>query len=429
MTYNFSNFFHSHSDEMLSDFIEQYTPYMSIAEDNLEEMSELIEYYKKVLHTFQGSFTEEEILDYFKKIAKIKVSDDIPYIATINEILGLKNILLSKMIDDNTTTNILSLFKLFQIINNQIAYTYFVEHINKLLSINNIRINSMSDLIDKDIIGHYEAHLVWLTDLAKCVRDDKTDSFPELDDVACNFGKWLKDDAKKLISNNSKYKAIVKLHSNLHLFGKKIYTQIGKNDYHLMITYLEKCELISLSIGTELALIDNILINKRVTKDALTGALNRQSLKSIFESQYELAQATNNPFILAMCDLDYFKNINDTYGHVAGDYMLKLFVDTIKEHLRNSDIIIRYGGEEFIIMLPAINKEKAFSVLEKIRISFQSKELVYQDFKISTTVSIGMMEINTNEFYQHTFLDDYINIVDQKLYLAKKSGRNRTEMR
>lgn len=287
----------------------------------------------------------------------------------------------------------------------------------------------MSDLIDKEIIGHYEAHLIWLTELAKCVRDNSTDSFPELDDVACNFGKWLKEDAKKLISNNSKYKAIIKLHSNLHLFGKKIYQQIGKNNHHLMITYLEKCELISLSIGTELALIDNILINKRVTKDALTGALNRHSLKSIFESQYELAQATNNPFVLAMCDLDFFKNINDTYGHIAGDYILKLFVDTIKEHLRNSDIIIRYGGEEFIIMLPAINKEKAFSVLEKIRISFANKVLAYKDFIINTTVSMGMMEINTNDYYQPTFLDDYINIVDQKLYLAKKNGRNRIEIR
>ena len=99
-----------------------------------------------------------------------------------------------------------------------------------------------------------------------------------------------------------------------------------------------------------------------------------------------------------MCDLDYFKNINDTYRHVAGDKILKLFVDTAKKQLRNSDVVISYGGEEV------------------------------GGNMIKTTVSIGLVKVVPESSYKQHFLDEYIMLADQKLYLAKNAGRNKTEM-
>ena len=184
--------------------------------------------------------------------------------------------------------------------------------------------------------------------------------------------------------------------------------------------------MLSLSLGTELALIDNTLINSKASKDPLTGALNRQRLNQLYINQLEISFATSEPFILVMCDFDYFKNINDTYGHLAGDKMLKSFVNLVKKSLRNSDMIIRYGGEEFVFILPAIKTEKARLLLNKIRVDFSEFFIIHEENKISTTLSMGMLEIDPdNEESYLTNFENAISIVDKKLYEAKNSGRNK----
>ena len=324
----------------------------------------------------------------------------------------------------NKNINIIELFTLFGIINNHVAQIYLHEYIHTLISLNNIRISSLSDLVEKHIISHYESHLIWLTGLAQHIRDEKKENFVELDHKLCDFGIWLEGEAKQIIQN----KSIDNLHKSLHLFAKKIFSLIATNEHHILITYLEKCELISLSLGTELALVDNILMNKRITKDTLTGALNRYTLKDVFKSQYEISLATDSSFVLAMCDLDLFKNVNDTYGHIAGDKLLQSFVETVKKHIRSADVIVRYGGEEFVILFPAMNKKKGLEILDKIRLSFEESFILFDSQKIQTTVSIGMVEIKPDNEYKKSYVDEYIMIADQKLYRAKEGGRNRVEV-
>lgn len=413
----------------LRDFIDAYTACVSISIEGNEVTQTGL--YEKVFSLLNRTFEEEEILLIYKDIANYKISRDIPYTIISNEIYGLKNLLIGHANIDILSSDIVKLLSLFQKINNKVAHVYLLKYIDKLISLNNMRLSSISDLVEKNIIIHYESHLIWLTNLAQYIKDTdrntNTNSFPELDDCKCSFGLWLHNDAKEVISNNSKYKNIVSIHKNLHLFASKIFHVLNKGEFHVIMTYLEKCELISLSIGTELALLDQILINKKVTKDTLTGALNRHGLRNVFESHYELSLATNNPFILAMCDLDFFKSVNDTYGHIAGDRLLKLFVETVKENIRNSDVIIRYGGEEFIIMLPTIHKTKGLEILEKIRNDFANTVLEFNEEKISATVSIGMIEVQPQYLFKQSFLDDYLMIVDKKLYEAKDNGRNRVE--
>ena len=425
MVYDFSEFFKDEKDFLLDEFLDKYTSHINLDED---AYNILIERYKDIFDIFGCSFEIKEILDLFENLAKYEISLDHPYIIIINEVFSLKNMLINKITATHTNSSIFDFLTLFNKINNKIAKIYLDGYIKKLLSISNIRINSMADLIDKNITKHYEFHLIWLTNIAKFVIAKEQNNFPQLDSQKCDFGIWLNTEAKNIIQNNSKLKTINTLHNNLHLFGDKIKNHTAKDDYHIIITYLEKCELISLGIGTELALIDNIIMNKKVTKDALTGAMNRNGLNSVFESQYELSFATNNSFVLAMCDLDYFKKVNDNHGHIAGDEMLKLFVDVVKKFIRNSDIIIRYGGEEFIIILPAVTKANAHTVLEKIREEFQNSFITKDSKEIKTTVSIGLVEIKPQYYYKNQFLNEYVNIADQRLYMAKNNGRNRIEL-
>ena len=424
--YNFSNIFKVQNEAILDEFIDKYTSFIDISDD--EKTTILISYYQKILETLGKPFTLEELISDFEDLARYKISSDTPYVILTNEIYGLKSILIHKMSHSSTTSNITYLLDLFNSINNSIAHIYLHNYIDKLVSLNNVRINSLTDLIEKNMIVYYESHLVWLTKLALCIKDEKITDFVEIEDKACEFGHWLHNDAKQIIQNNSKYKSLCQLHENLHLFAKKIYERILKSDYHILITYLEKCEFISLSLGTELALVDNILMNKQITKDVVTGALNRQALRGVFESQYELSLATNSPFILAICDLDFFKDVNDKFGHIAGDKVLEFFVKTVQDNLRSSDMIIRFGGEEFIIMLPSIHNKKGIDILNNIRKIFQESSLIFEGQEINATVSIGMMEITPQFLYKKNFLDDYIGMVDRELYVAKEKGRNRLEV-
>lgn len=389
------------------------------------DKKKIVEQYKKIINMLcADSLNFQNANNMFAKLFSLKIQAKIPYVVAINEINYLKNIFSEILIEKKAHEAVLSLFKIFNSATGVAAKQYFKEYIEKLLSINNIRITSMSDILKRNIITHYKEHLEWLSSLAAAIIQDNKQNIPERDPHCCNFGKWLDSDGKATIHNNSKYKSIIELHNSLHFFAEKIYAQFEEKNYHAFLSYLEKCELISLNIGTELALVDNMLLNKMVIKDPLTKALNRNALNQIFESQYEIAYATGNPLIFTMCDLDYFKKINDTYGHLAGDKMLVEFVKIVKNKIRNSDILVRYGGEEFIIILPAMTTNTGLIILSAIKDTFASFELNYEGHKITTTVSMGMIEINPDDYYNINKLEEYIALADTKLYIAKNSGRN-----
>lgn len=352
----------------------------------------------------------------------------IPYVMLTHELMNLQKLIIQRLINKNAKDEIYQLYKLHLLFEDSIAKIYLDKYTKTLQSKNRLRIASLSDIYEKNIIGYYQAHLEWLNDLAKAVEFRNSKFFPQTNHTLCTFGKWLLDFGKTTIQNNSKFKSISKQHQNLHLMAKQIKNYIAKKEdnNHILLTCLEKCEMLSLSLGTELALIDNTLINSEASKDPLTGALNRQRLTQLYLNQLEISFATSEPFVLVMCDFDYFKNINDTYGHLAGDKMLENFVTFVKKSLRNSDMVIRYGGEEFVFILPAIKTQKALSILNKIRVDFSKFVLVHENKEISTTLSMGMIEIDPEscETYFKNF-ENAISIVDKKLYEAKNSGRNR----
>lgn len=412
------------------EFLEQFI----LFDSNINEKNQ--KKFKKVFINILENllFNDKEINDASTQLAQLHLENDINYILLSNHLNELKNCTIEAITQNSMEGNILELLLRYTQIEMLVSKEYLLNYINKVCSANNIRLASLNDMIQKDMIRYYEEHLLWLDTLVKSVKISDFKTVPELNPSLCNFGKWLlSQTAKDIIRNNSKYKNIIKTHNQLHDLGILIAKQLQKTkpNYHVLMNYLEKCELISLAIGTELALIDNTLIIKKASKDELTGALNRNSLEQMFINQYELSLATDSNFLLAMCDLDHFKFINDTYGHVAGDKLLKAFVKINHETLRKSDIIIRYGGEEFLIMLPNTSLETGIEKLDQLRENFQNFSIKYDGEMVKTTVSIGLINIEPQMMLcdNEIKMNDYIHQADELLYKAKQNGRNRIIIR
>jgi len=158
-------------------------------------------------------------------------------------------------------------------------------------------------------------------------------------------------------------------------------------------------------------------------KDPLTSISNRRDiLEKIF---YESIRVERNQktFSLAICDIDHFKSVNDKYGHECGDYILKKIADTIVSSLRKQDIVARWGGEEFILLLPETNLEGGGIVAEKVRKTISQYEFRYNNKIILISITFGVSEYSIDKS-----IDGCIKEADKALYRGKNNGRNRVEM-
>jgi diguanylate cyclase len=155
-------------------------------------------------------------------------------------------------------------------------------------------------------------------------------------------------------------------------------------------------------------------------QDFLTGIANRKVLSERTDELLSLARRHGNVFSIIMFDIDHFKRVNDTYGHLAGDRILKAVASLINAQRRVADIFGRYGGEEFVMVLPETGQEQAAGVAEKIRERVEKAAFKFEDQTIKITISIGVGSVNVNDS-ETTFLKR----VDDALYKAKLGGRNR----
>ncbi len=413
--------------ELIDDFISKYLFFdLDTPEEKLIQMEGVFsDVTRHILLSDEGALKQTCF-----RLAEIAIAFEIDYVVIINQInylyLSVSQTLIDKQLDYDHLAKLLESRATMEHI---IAKAYLDHYLQKASSANRVRLASLNDMVEKRVVRYYEEHLLWLNKLIAAVKTLDPKATPELDASLCHFGTWLHTDAKIVIKNNSKYRNLITLHEKLHNIAALTHRQFLKQhiDYHVLMNYLEKCEMLSLAIGAELALIDNTIIVKQATKDKLTGALNRNALESIFMNQFELTIATDSSLIMAMCDLDNFKHINDTYGHVAGDMLLKRFVENTQTLLRDSDIVIRYGGEEFIILLPNTTQSFAQRKLNDVREAFQESTIDFDTYNVKTTVSIGFIEIIPREgvHYGNETITRYIKHADQNLYHAKKGGKNR----
>lgn len=161
-------------------------------------------------------------------------------------------------------------------------------------------------------------------------------------------------------------------------------------------------------------------------KDSLTGILNRRAIFETAEDELDRAHRENSSLSLLMADLDHFKSINDRFGHAAGDLALRLAVDTIVNNLRQYDSVGRWGGEEFLIVLPNTGSEEAFQVAERLRLSIARANM---DLGVGEALDLRMsLGVTSTSLGNNLNLDLLVNQADVALYLAKNNGRNQVKV-
>ena len=168
---------------------------------------------------------------------------------------------------------------------------------------------------------------------------------------------------------------------------------------------------------------DNEKLRQLATTDSLTKIYNRRAFFEIANSFFTLAKRENIELSILILDIDFFKKINDTYGHVTGDRVLQHLVQVVQETLRKSDIFARYGGEEFIVLLPNTSLDAAQHVAQKIRQQVEKSPCHIDKTDIFITISIGCSAYKKDD----NSLNEIILRADKALYIAKENGRNRVE--
>ncbi len=159
--------------------------------------------------------------------------------------------------------------------------------------------------------------------------------------------------------------------------------------------------------------------------DDLTRLYNRRHLNNILQQEFQRSKRHNNDLSCLMLDLDHFKQVNDKYGHDFGDTVLCRFATILKEFIRSSDYAFRYGGEEFILLLPETDIKGAVQVGEKIRLHMANEIITENTISTTVKVSVGASSVHNNE---PSASDDLITFADKALYEAKTNGRNQVRI-
>lgn len=166
----------------------------------------------------------------------------------------------------------------------------------------------------------------------------------------------------------------------------------------------------------------NAELERLANTDYLTNLYNRRRFFQAAEDEFAGAIRSRNPISITLIDLDHFKQVNDTYGHLVGDHVLVHIAKLIRTHCRVSDVAARYGGEEFIILHPSIDRQNAFQVAERIRKAVEATPFSLEGDEISLTLSAGVVDTKVGRDFKR--IDDILGLADKALYRAKDAGRN-----
>lgn len=249
------------------------------------------------------------------------------------------------------------------------------------------------------------------TELLQVLREMVEDVGDKTETLAKNLGEKNKD----LSANVDNLKASRDKQEILMLLSKVV-SQAGgiQNTVEASHKELVETRYALMNMQNELAETRQLL-----NEDALTGALNRRGLDQTLSREVARSHRTNGKLALAMVDLDYFKRINDEFGHTAGDQMLIHFATLIRSVLRKSDALVRYGGEEFTLLLPDTDARGTLLVLGRLQQLMPRFPLNYEGKQINTTFSAGVAVLREDE-NGHALL----RRADEALYQAKEAGRN-----
>lgn len=236
----------------------------------------------------------------------------------------------------------------------------------------------------------------------------------------CKFGKWLYSSDTEALKPLDTFHAVIDSHEKMHALARKILLKIENNKD---IADIEYGDFTSQAIDFKLNVreLQHTLMSQVCVVDHLTGAWNRHLMYSKLHQEKERLVRTGHSCAICMMDLDHFKRVNDNYGHLVGDQVLKMVTDFCRNSLREYDSIYRYGGEEFLFCLPNAEQDESKTIIERLCISLGEHPILLPSGEsISVTASFGIACLQKS-----TSIEDSIQAADHALLCAKTKGRNR----
>jgi len=238
----------------------------------------------------------------------------------------------------------------------------------------------------------------------------------------CRFGQWLYGEGEKLLGDHASYAALESEHRRMHQLAARLLlsaaegTLIGVQDYEFFTSAVKSLRLEATTLKRELA-------EMLARLDPLTGVNDRTSLLTFLRELQVLVKRRVMPCCVVMMDLDHFKVVNDTYGHLAGDRALIASAEYLTQHLRPYDKVFRYGGEEFVIALQNADSAQAMTVVRHLREGLAKLPIQYKDMLMGVTASFGVAPLDPD-----FTVEESLEHADQALYGAKSNGRNNAQL-
>lgn len=276
------------------------------------------------------------------------------------------------------------------------------------------------DATVRGLNGATDAHFKWLVKVLRYIASRDGD-LPEITCTDahhhCEFGHWLNNKLLEEREDKNFLLDINKKHIVVHYACRNMITEITQ-DKHAVDAY-DDFENALLAFTESLTQYKVHLLQLRTSYDALTGLPLRRVLDESFASMNE--ELSDDGLYLLLLDVDHFKKVNDDYGHLNGDIVLRSLATHLDDHIRASESVYRYGGEEFIILLQATDDNEAVAAAERLRGQIAATEIVAGEFIIRVTFTSGLTRIKYGES-----LREAIERADLALYKGKGSGRNCT---
>lgn len=267
-------------------------------------------------------------------------------------------------------------------------------------------------------------HLAWFKQLHRALVCDMPPSADDLAEDAherCLFGRWFRvGNGHPVLGDLPAFRTIGELHDGMHDLARQLLVlkqkgiSLACEDYD---TFMERAIAFKLAIRH----LQYEIVRGVCVVDHLTGAWNRHGMYSRLTEEQERMLRSGDPCSLCMLDLDHFKDVNDKFGHLAGDEVLRASVHILQEGLRKYDSVFRYGGEEFLICMPRTPLDQAEAILDRLRLKLETTPIAVPDGReVRITASFGVAPMRLGMEIQ-----EVLEAADYALLCAKSKGRNR----
>lgn len=274
--------------------------------------------------------------------------------------------------------------------------------------------------LDQALYNHEQWHKSLMRVLVANIPPDPSDLAPDAHQ-RCRFGQWYDSCKEGVLLERPAFKALGTAHQQMHesatnLLQRRVdRLEVGVSDLDQFTNLIDRMRLEIQSLRSE-------LIETEQSRDPLTGATNRGRLLTELREQQALVRRGLQECALVMVDLDHFKEVNDRHGHAAGDAVLRRTAACLQAELRAYDQLYRYGGEEFLLLMPESTVDAASTLAERLRSIVETNPVPHNGEEIRVTASFGVAALEAGPP-----VEESIDRADKALYRAKEAGRNRVD--